>query len=166
MHFVLELHDEDVREGGGTLAYYFGRDRSLRMPHAVEACLQEEKIALADWRRAYAVCEGKVVAVWSKELASASEDEDARPAAQFMFVARMSAFTGQWRLPFMYGASRSVVHCRWGVDARTFGEAAAWAADRLRNPDTATVVLMSEGAVYAAWERGETEPVLVARAPD
>lgn len=150
--FTIELHDNALDDPRGTKNATVGRGGTIDYVYQVEMWLQDDSVTeRASWVRAYAMAHGVVQAAWRR---------DADGALQY--VGRTPEYDGEWQLPFASPNATKPVTGRWGTDATTMEEATAWAATQLRQEDVATVVMLDDAGLFAAWEPGEDGPQLVA----
>lgn len=151
---IIEFHDNDVGNTSvGTLFGRVGHNGTIDYAYQVEMWVQDTFKDSFPITRAYAIGNGKVYAVWKRDL-----------AGKTFYVARDSGYDGEWQLPNAYPGATEVVTAMLSREVSSIDVAARWAAEQLCD-GVACAVLLDEEGMIAAWERGPEGPILVARSP-
>jgi hypothetical protein len=146
--YTMQLHDMQFnRAHTRSVMAHFGQRCTIDTISEAERMLHG--IRHDNWHRAYCMYGGEPVVVWAR-----TNEGIIRPIA-------CNAQYETDTMSFVYpGASRLVVA---RVDAKSLPltEGAVWASSVLTG-EIATAILTVTTGIYAAWEIGENEPLLVA----
>lgn len=152
---IVEFHDDDiVNVEQGTLSGRAGAHGDVQYAYQAEMWVKDMFEDPTAIRRAYAISNTTVLAVWHRA-----------PNSGMHYVARHPNYGGEWELPYEYPEAKTLVAGVLGKDVQTLDEAVDWAATQLRNDGVACVVLLDHEGLLRAWENLPDGPSLVARSP-
>lgn len=157
---IIEAHDNQLDNVvQGTLAGTIGRKNgTIEYEYQAERWLSEISEDGYDFSRAYFLRDGEPIAAWRHNTNKS-----------FSCIGHTNDYNGAWRAetPHVYEDAMLLSAARLGREVLTMQQGETWASERLVGA-VATVVLLNEQGVVAAWERGTAESpeaILVARGP-
>lgn len=156
----IEFHDGYVNNLlQGTLCAEAGKDGTIEYAYQAEIWVQDILQDPSPITRAFLVDYGKdyatVYAVYRRD-----------PDGKLCCVGKRSDYDSEWRLPYSHLGATTIVTALGGnrTDENLIANMEKWAADQLKGI-VSCAVLLDEYGIVAAWERGNHEPVLIARGP-
>ena len=151
---IVEFHDNQTDNlAQGTLRGRVGHDGTVEHAYQAEMWLQEVFGIEHAITRAYVIGQNDICAILKQDNRQKIE-----------YVGRSPHYSGEWQLPFAYAGMTAIATTILGETVKSVNQGAEWAAGQLQG-DVACAALLDEEGMLAAWEKGPSGIVLVARSP-